>query len=217
VTPERTSALVLHWVRLYTRDLPTEVAERRAGEIDADLHDHIAHERAIGTGDGRIAVSVLSRMVRGIGADALWRSEHIKATSERSVTRGGPAMSHKIAYRIGVGLALAAALLLGWGVLAMGVIGAEGDPFDLLYFGVLAIGIVGAVVARLRPHGMVRALVAMALAQAVVAAIALLMGKHQVPVSSVAEIVGLNAFFVALFIGAAWLFSRAAGRQPAAG
>src|SRR3712207_7326866 len=38
-------------------------------------------------------------------------------------------------------------------------------------------------------------------------------GKHEVPVSSVAEIVGLNGFFVALFLGSAWLFQRAGRRQ----
>ena len=217
MTPERAAALVLRWVRLYTRDLPTDVAERRAGEIHVDLHDHIAHERGIGTGDGQIAIGVLSRMVRGVGADVLWRGEHLEATSDRSRRQGGPAMTHRTVYGIGVGVALGSGLLLAWGVLAMGVVGAEGDPFDLLYLGVLTIGIVGAVLARFRPQGMVRALVAMALAQVVVAAIALLMGKHQVPVSSVAEIVSLNAFFVALFVGAAWLFQRAAGRPSPTG
>jgi hypothetical protein len=112
-------------------------------------------------------------------------------------------------------VALGATLLLGWGVFAMGVIGAEGDPFDLLYVGVLAIGIMGAVIARLEPEGMTWALLAMALAQAVVTVVALIVGKQASPVSSVAEIVGLNGFFVALFIGAAWLFRRAAQRSSA--
>ena len=49
MTPERMAGLVARWVRLYTRDLPAPVAQRRIDEIDADLHDHIAHERAAGT------------------------------------------------------------------------------------------------------------------------------------------------------------------------
>ena len=49
MTPERMAALVAWWVRRYTRNLPAPIAERRIGEIDADLHDHIAHERAGGT------------------------------------------------------------------------------------------------------------------------------------------------------------------------
>ena len=121
--------------------------------------------------------------------------------------------THKTAYRFAAVVALGTMLFLVWGVAAMGVIGAEGDPFDLLYFGVLAVGVVGAVIARFQPRGMVRALLAMAGAQALVAVIALLVGKHKVPVSSVAEIVGLNGLYVALFLGSAWLFQRAARRD----
>ena len=43
---ERMAELVARWVRFYTRDLPTTIAERRVDEMNADLHDHIAHERA---------------------------------------------------------------------------------------------------------------------------------------------------------------------------
>jgi hypothetical protein len=60
MTPERVAGLVARWVRWYTRDLPAPIARRRVGELDADLHDHIAHARALGAGDGRIALSVLS-------------------------------------------------------------------------------------------------------------------------------------------------------------
>jgi hypothetical protein len=71
-------------------------------------------------------------------------------------------------------------------------------------------------IARLRPDGMARALFAMALAQALVAVIALIAGKHQAPISSVSEIVGVNGIFVALFVGSAWLFRRAANEGEAA-
>jgi hypothetical protein len=50
--------------------------------------------------------------------------------------------------------------------LASGIIGQDGDPANMMYFGVLAVGITGAVIARFRPAGMARALIAMALAQA---------------------------------------------------
>ena len=119
------------------------------------------------------------------------------------------------AYRAAVGVALAAALFLFWLMGAVGVIGVEGDRADLMYFGVLAVGIMGAIIARFRPHGMARALFVTALAQASVAVIALIAGTHQSPISSVAEIVGLNGIFVALFIGSAWLFQHSAREQPA--
>lgn len=73
MTPERMAKLVAWWVRCYTRDLPTPIAQRRINEIDADLHDHIAHARAQATSDRRIALSILSRMAHGLTADASWR------------------------------------------------------------------------------------------------------------------------------------------------
>lgn len=71
MTPERTAELVARWVRLYTRDLPTPIAQRRVDEIGADLHDHIAHERANEISDRRIALGIASRMVRGLAAPTL--------------------------------------------------------------------------------------------------------------------------------------------------
>jgi hypothetical protein len=73
MTAARAAGLVMRWVRWYTRRLPAPIAERRIDEISADLHDHITYERAGGAADRRIALGVLSRMVRGLAADAVWR------------------------------------------------------------------------------------------------------------------------------------------------
>ena len=121
------------------------------------------------------------------------------------------------AYKSAVGLALATAFILVWTILAVGALGRAGDLADLMYIGVLAVGIIGAIIARFQPHGMARALFATALAQALVAVIALIAGMHQAPYSSVGEILGLNGFFVALFLGSAWLFRNAAREQTPAG
>ena len=120
-------------------------------------------------------------------------------------------------YRSAVGVALAAALILAWLALGVGVLGRDGDPANLMYIGVFAIAIIGAITARFRPHGMSRALLATALAQALVTVIALIVGVHRSGVSPVAEIVGLNGFFIAMFLGSAWLFRNAAGEQPPSG
>ena len=112
-------------------------------------------------------------------------------------------------YRSAVAIALAGSLMLVWLSLGVGIIGADGDPANIMYFGVIAVGIVGAIVARLRPQGMARALFAMALAQALVAAIALI-ARLGLPWSGPAEVVLLNAFFIAVFGAAALLFRRAA-------
>lgn len=251
MTPERMAGLVARWVRFYTRDLAGPIAKRRIDEIDADVQDHIAHERARGTSDRRIALSILSRMVRGLAADASWRGRHattigivrtaafilllpllaMLVTDEVAwgpadfavagallvgtglMYRGAARSAGNAAYKAAVGVALAAALLLVWMNLAVGVIGEPDDLANVMYVGVLAVGVVGAGIARFRPNGMARALLATALAQALVAVIALIAGKHQLPLSSVSEILVLNGFFVALFVGSAWLFRHAARKH----
>ncbi len=125
-------------------------------------------------------------------------------------------MLNRNAYRLAVGVALAAAFILIWLSLGVGIVGVDGDPANMVYFGVLAVGIIGAIIARFRPHGMARALFAMALAQALVAVIALIFGLG-LPWSPPVEILALNGFFVALFVGSALLFRYAAREQtPAA-
>jgi hypothetical protein len=121
-----------------------------------------------------------------------------------------------IAYRAAVGVALAAAFILVWMNLAVGVIGTEDDLANLMYVGVLTVGIIGAIIARFRPHEMARALFATAFAQALVAVIALIFGLGS-PWSGPGEILALNGFFVALFLGSALLFRHAAREQTPAG
>ena len=117
-------------------------------------------------------------------------------------------------YRSAVGVALAAALIL----VTVGVLGPDDEhPADLMYIGVLAVGIIGAIIARFQPHGMARALFATALAQALVAVIALIFGLGSGSPPGVLGILILNGFFVSLFVGSAWLFRNAAREQPPAG
>jgi len=113
------------------------------------------------------------------------------------------------AYQSAIGVGLAGAFLLVWLSLGVGIIGKDGDPANLMYFGVLAVGIIGAIIARLQPQGMARALFATALGQSLVATIALIAGLG-LPWSGPAEILMLNGFFIALFAGSAWLFRLAA-------
>ncbi|MTI89158.1 MAG: hypothetical protein FH748_14470 [Balneolaceae bacterium] len=113
-------------------------------------------------------------------------------------------------YRFAAGLALATGLFLIWANFAVGIIGSENNPVNQLYFGVILVGIVGASVGRFRSQGMAYAMFGMALAQLFIALIVLIGGYYQSPPSSVAEILGLNGFFVTLFIGSALLFLKAA-------
>lgn len=110
-----------------------------------------------------------------------------------------------IAYRAAVGVAVATALFLVWVNLAVGIIGNEDNPANLMYGGVLAVGIIGAIIARLRPEGMARALFATALAQVLVGVIALIAGLGPLLI--------LDGFLVALWVGSALLFRRAARKD----
>ncbi len=84
----------------------------------------------------------------------------------------GVRLSGAPAYRYGVAVAAVAGFLLTWANLAVGVIGNEDNPLNLMFGGVLAVGAIGALIARFRPAGMAWAMVAMAAAQVVVAAVA---------------------------------------------
>jgi len=120
------------------------------------------------------------------------------------------------AYKAAVGLALGSTLLLGWVNGAVGIIGSEDNEANILYGGVIIVGAIGAMIARFKPEGMARALFVTALAQTSVAVIALV-GRMGSPYSGPVEIVTINGFFVALFLGSAVLFSKAADRRTRSG
>ncbi len=111
MTPERMAELVARWVRFYTRDLPTPIAQRRIDEIGADLHDHIAHERANRVGDRRIALGIASRMVRGLAADAAWRGRQATAAARPSTLEKTTRMN-KALYRSALRVAIGVAVIL---------------------------------------------------------------------------------------------------------
>jgi hypothetical protein len=118
MTPERMAELVGRWVRFYTRELPLPIAQRRVDEIDADLHDHIAHERANSISDRRIALGIASRMVRGLAADAAWRGRHAKSAAHPSTLEEAMKTS-KTLYRSAFRVALGVAFILSLPFVAM--------------------------------------------------------------------------------------------------
>ncbi|WP_250032869.1 hypothetical protein [Paractinoplanes maris] len=100
------------------------MAERRLGELRSDLHDHITDDQARGTADWRIALSVMSRMARGLPADAVWRSRIRPWTGD---------VLKSFAAILAAGLALAAV-----GVLAI-LYGSGDDSPGLVLIGILLI------------------------------------------------------------------------------
>ena len=133
-------------------------------------------------------------------------------TYELATTRTG-----NTSYRAAVGIAVAAAFILVWMNLAVGIIGNEDNPANLMFGGVLAVGFVGAIIARFQPHGMARALFAAALAQALVGVIALIAKLGSTGPRWPLDVLALTGFFVGLFVGSALLFRRAARQQSPAG
>jgi len=114
------------------------------------------------------------------------------------------------AYKLAAGVATAASLLLVWANLAVGFIGSEDNPMNLLYGAVLAVGFIGAMVARLRPLGMMKAMLAAALTQFAVPFVALLLKQPELTMG-VLWVIVLNTLFAGLWVAAGLLFRRAAG------
>jgi hypothetical protein len=110
-----------------------------------------------------------------------------------------------------------AAFLLAWVNGAVGIIGSENQPANLMYGAVFAVGIIGSLVARFKPRGMAYTLFAAALVQLSVPIIALIIWP-QISWGG-AGLVGvfvLNAFFAALFVVSGLLFRHTLNSQPSA-
>jgi hypothetical protein len=72
-------------------------------------------------------------------------------------------------HRGGVAFALAASFLIVWANGAVGMIGNEDKPYNLLFLGVILLALLGAILARFRPAGMALAMAVAAAAHGVVA------------------------------------------------
>ena len=118
--------------------------------------------------------------------------------------------SKSTVYRVAFGVWLAAAFLLFWMNGAVGIIGNEGQPVNLLYGVVFAVALIGSFMARFRPRGMALTLFAAAFTQMLIPVIAMIVWPD---VSwGAAGVVGVfcfNGFFVVLFIISGLLFRRA--------
>jgi hypothetical protein len=113
------------------------------------------------------------------------------------------------AYAAGAIVAAGAAVLLVLVNGAVGFVGDEGDPANLLFFGVITLAFGGAVIVRFRADGMARTMAVTAAAQVVAAALA---------VAMVPDIRGFllgTAMFVPLWLLSSRLFARGA-REVAA-
>lgn len=111
-------------------------------------------------------------------------------------------LSDQNSYRIAAILALGGGFLMVWANLAVGIIGNENNPQNLLFFGVLAVGVIGALLSRFRASGLVLTLRTMAVAQLLLGIAAWALDWAFLPV--------FTLFYVALWGMAAQLFAKAA-------
>jgi hypothetical protein len=115
------------------------------------------------------------------------------------------------AYGGGAAVSIVTAFLLVWVNLAVGIIGNEDNPLNLMFFGVILVAIAGAIVARFQAGGMARAMTIAGALQAVIGVVifALNVGAAEPP--GPFGLLGLIEFFAGLWFLSAWLFRKAAG------
>lgn len=118
--------------------------------------------------------------------------------------------SDNLAWRGGAGVAVAAAFLLLWVNGAVGFLGDEDNPANLMFLGVLAVAVAGSVVAGLRAAGMACAMFATAAAQLLVGVIALAAGLGSPGYSGLYEVLMGTSIFAGLWLLSGLLFRRAA-------
>lgn len=118
--------------------------------------------------------------------------------------------SRNTIYRIAFGVGLLTAFLLFWVNGAVGIIGNEGQPANLLYGAVFIVGLLGSIAARFRPRGMARTLFAAAFVQLLVPVVAL-MGWPDISwgEAGMFRVFVLNTAFATLFVASALLFRQA--------
>ena len=112
-------------------------------------------------------------------------------------------------YRIAAGIAIVTAFVTLWVNLAVGMLGSEDNPDNLLFGGVLAVGMIGAVIAWFRPQAMARAMAATAVAQVAMTVYALTGGYAEV-------VLHVGAFVIPWAVSAR-LFGKAAREHAEAG
>lgn len=129
----------------------------------------------------------------------------VGGTFELAVRASGNA-----SYRLGAAAAIATAFLLVWINLAVGIIGSENNPLNLMFFGVIAAAIVGGIVARFRADGMARAMTLAAALQGAIGIGVFLLDAGATEPPGRFGLLLLIEFFAGTWLVSAWFFRKAA-------
>jgi hypothetical protein len=121
--------------------------------------------------------------------------------------------SGNTSYRAGAAVALGTAFLTVWINLAVGIIGNENNPLNLMFFGVIAAAIVGAIVAKFEAAGMGRAMIVAATLQGLIGVGTLLAGWGSSEPPGIVKLFILIELFGGGWLLSAWLFRSAANAR----
>jgi hypothetical protein len=115
-----------------------------------------------------------------------------------------------LAYLFAVVVAVGAAFLLTWVNLAVGIIGSEDNPMNLMFLGVILLTVIGAVTVRFAARGMARVMFLGAAALVLVGAVTMYVGWSRFEPPGAMGVLTIILFFAALWLLSGGLFSGAA-------
>jgi len=117
-------------------------------------------------------------------------------------------------YRTAFGVGFFGLFFLGWVSGAVGIIGSENNPINLMYWAVPSVVFIGSSISLLRYRGMMYTLFAAAAVQALIPVIALVISPEvSWGNAGVAGVFMVNGLFVALFAISGLLFRRAQNKK----
>lgn len=117
--------------------------------------------------------------------------------------------SEKLLYRIAFGITIFTSLLIVWSNLAVGIIGSEENPANLLYFIVVGLVGSGSFIAKFKAEKMYFVMLAVALTQLILTAIILFAFSN----INALEVIIINMFFVGSWITSAMLFKSFSNKE----
>lgn len=170
--------------------------------------------RLIGWG-GAIALLAVPLVAMQFTSEVVWTpSDFLFAATMFGIVGGtfdvAVHMSRNLAYRAGAALGLLAGLLLVWVNGAVGFLGDEGNPWNLLFALVLLVAVIGSAIGRYRAAGMARAMAAAAAVQVGIGVAALAAGLGSAGPAGLYEAVLGTSLFTGLWLLSAGLFLKAA-------
>ncbi len=167
--------------------------------------------RALAWG-GAIALWLLPLVAMQFSSEMAWTAFDFAAWGAMllvacGVFELGMRLSPNFAYRAGFAVAAGTAFLITWSNLAVGIVGDEGQPLNLIFFGVIAVAVIGAFFVNFRASGMTKVMTATAILQAATAIAAVVHNEIRV--------VAIIGGFAMAWLLSAWLFRKAASEAVA--